>query len=215
MKAGVFALTGATLVATGLLLVSATPVVRSQSAAPKIELTPEELKEREDRKGCKIQICSAFALKKPGPDIGCNVYKTWRKEQIVKMVSKGGLQWLWGKARCAADIKLPRAGLLKAVEGGEHEMVLEKHVATCDIERPGETPFTMKVTFQPKVTFKGGKAVKASLNWGDVDAPIVAKTAIWTLTAADNKLGVLQSSMVEDINDFMGPKCDEVKGELK
>jgi len=203
------------LAMAGLLVLATPAVVRSQTAAPKVELTPEEIKEREDRKGCKIEICSAFILKKTGPDIACNVYKTWRKEQIVKMVSKGGLQWLWGKARCAADIKLPRAGLLKAVEGVEHEMVLEKHLATCEIERPGEQPFTMKVAFQPRVTFKGGKAVKASLNWGDVDAPLVAKTAIWTLTAADNKLGVLQSSMVEDINDFMGPKCDEVKGELK
>jgi hypothetical protein len=36
---------------------------------------------------------------------------------------------------------------------------------------------------------------------------------MWTATATDNTFNVLQSTVVEDINDFIGPKCDEVKDE--
>ena len=36
----------------------------------------------------------------------------------------------------------------------------------------------VKVQIQPKVTFSQGKAVKASLNWGKIEAPRIAKTAL-------------------------------------
>ena len=61
--------------------------------------------------------------------------------------------------------------------------------------------------------WKDGKAVKATMNWGDIEAPTLAKTALWSLTAADNQIGVLQGTIVEDINEFIGGKCDEVKSE--
>ena len=47
-----------------------------------LTLTPEEVAEREARKGCKIKICSAFLLKKAGSDVSCNVNKTLLKEQL-------------------------------------------------------------------------------------------------------------------------------------
>ena len=36
---------------------------------------------------------------------------------------------------------------------------------------------------------------------------------VWSLTAADNQIGVLQGTIVDDINEFIGGKCDEVKSE--
>ena len=53
--------------------------------------------------------------------------------------------------------------------------------------------------------------MKASLNWGKIEAPKLAKTALWSATAADNSFGVLQSIVVEDINDFIQTKCMEAK----
>ena len=63
---------------------------------PEIVLTAEEVKEKELRKSCKIALCSAFHVRKPTDgDVACGVLKTWRKEQLTKMVSKGGVSWPW------------------------------------------------------------------------------------------------------------------------
>lgn len=204
----------------GMLALAGTVVTLSpitghgQGATPKAEeLTPEEIKERDARKGCKIAICSAFHVRKPGADIGCEVTKTWRKEQITKLASKGGVNWVWGPARCTATLNLKRDALIAALAQGDYDMKLAPHAASCEIQRDKEAPYVMKVAFSPTVTFKAGKAVKASINWGDIDAPALVKGALWTLTTADNKLGVLGGSMVDDINDFVHTKCIEVKSE--
>ena len=57
-------------------------------ATDKLELTVEELLEREARKACKVVICAAFHNRSPGGDIACNVLKSWRKEQLGKMIEK-------------------------------------------------------------------------------------------------------------------------------
>ena len=179
-----------------------------------LKLTPEEAAERAARKGCKIKICSAFVLKKPGDDISCNVVKSWRKEQLDKMVKKARVSWPWGRVQCTTDIKLPRDQMIKAMDEPKFELKLEKHTVSCVVAREKE-PATIKFSFSPKVKFEGGQAVKASLNWGKIDAPTLIKGAMWTATATDNTFGVLQSTLVEDINAFIGTKCPEIKGELK
>lgn len=186
---------------------------KSDAAKAEEQLTPEEKKEREQRKACKVAICSAFHVRKPGPDITCNILKTWRKEQISKAVGKGGLNWLWGNARCVADISLKREALIKAVSEPAYDLVMEKHTMKCEIERDKEPTHTVKLEFQPKVTFKDGKAVKASMNWGTIEAPMMAKGALWSATGLDNSTGVLGTTVVDDINDFITTKCMEVRDE--
>jgi hypothetical protein len=178
-----------------------------------VQLTPEEMKEKELRKACKIALCSAFHVRKP-PDgaVTCGVLKTWRKEQLSKMVSKGGVSWPWGNARCTADLKFKRADLIQAVSAAEYELVVDRHEVKCELDRETDK-YEIKVEIAPKVQFKGGKAVKANMNWGKIDAPLLAKSALWSATAADNTFGVLQNTVVEDINDFIDVKCLEVKDE--
>ena len=178
------------------------------------ELTPEEKQERELRKACKIQICSAFHVRKPeGGDVACNVLKTWRKEQLSKMIERAKVSWPWGNVKCVADIKLKRADLIQAMTTDKHEAQLDKHQVACEIARDGEEKAEIKFEFTPKVSFEKGKATKAALNWGKIEAPTLVKGAMWTATATDNTFNVLQGTIVEDINDFIGPKCDEVKDE--
>ena len=198
------------------LLANVVPV-HAQSPKPdqtKIEeqLTPEELQERELRKDCKVRICSAFHVRKvDGGDISCNVLKTWRKEQLSKMIEKAKVSWPWGNVKCVADIKLKRADLIKAMTEDRHETVLDTHRVVCEVARDGEAKSEIKFDFAPKVLFEKGKAVKASLNWGKIEAPTLVKGAMWTATATDNTFNVLQGTFVEDINDFIGAKCLEVK----
>lgn len=212
------AVVGATCV--GLLFLAAVGPAGAQDAKPADpaleELTPAELAEREGRKACKIEICSAFHLRKPeGPDITCNVLKSWRKEQLQKMIERAKVSWPWGPVKCVADIKLKRADLIKAMGDKTYVAQLDAHEVNCEVDRDKEAPAKISFSFAPKVTFEGGKATKASLNWGKIEAPTLVKGAMWTATATDNTFNVLQSTLVEDINEFITTKCDEVKDALK
>ena len=177
------------------------------------ELTEEEKKEKEMRKSCKVALCSTFHNKKPSDgEVTCNVLKTWRKEQLAKLVGKGGVSWPWGNARCVVDLKLKRETLIKAVTSAEFTAEFDKHDIKCDLERENDK-YEVRMELTPKINFKNGRAVKAQLNWGKIDAPLLAKSALWSATAADNTFGVLQGTVVEDINDFIDVKCMEVKEE--
>lgn len=178
------------------------------------DLTPEELKEREARKDCKVRICAAFhSGKADASDVSCNVLKTWRKEQLSKMVERAKVSWPWGGVKCVAEIRLKRADLAKAMTEEKHEATLDKHTVACEVAREGDKPAEIKFDFSPKVTFEKGKATKAALNWGTVEGPAIVKGIMWTATGTDNTLNVLQGTVVEDINDFIGAKCDEVKSD--
>lgn len=179
-----------------------------------LKLTPEEIAEKEARKGCKVKICSAFLLKKPGEDVSCNVVKSWRKSQLDAMVKKARVSWPWGPVKCSADLKLPRDQMIKAMDEPTFALKLEKHTVSCVVQREKE-PAKINFSFAPEVKFKDGKAVKASLNWGKIEAPTLIKGAMWTATATDNTFNVLQSTLVEDINKFVGEKCMAIKSELK
>jgi hypothetical protein len=179
------------------------------------DLTPEEKAERDGRKACKVEICAAFHNRKPGPDIACAITKSMRKEQLQKIVSKAKVSWPWGRVVCKTDVKASREMLIKAMTEPKIEAQFEMHKITCTVEREKEAPSEISAEMSPKITFENGKATKAALMWGKVDGPTVIKGAMWTATAADNTIGVLQSMIVEDVNDFVDKKCDEVKADWK
>ena len=179
---------------------------------PVAELTPDERAEKEARKSCKVDICTAFrARKSEGPDVACNVVKSWRKEQLGKLVGKLKVSWPYGAVRCNSAVTLKRADLVKAMTEDKLVLQLDKHTVVCVVERETDAPTDIKFDFSPKVTFEKGKATGAAINWGKIDAPALIKSALWTATAADNTVNLLSSTLVADINDFVDKKCDEVK----
>ena len=194
---------------------AATALLAQTKPATEVQLTPEEQKEKDLRKSCKVDLCSAFHVRKQTEgQVSCGVLKTWRKEQLTKMVSKGGVSWPWGNARCTADLKFKRGDLIKAMTDDAYDLQLDKHDIKCELDRETDK-YEIKMEIAPKVQFKQGKAVKAQMNWGKIDAPLLAKSVLWSATAADNTFGALQSTVVDDINDFIGAKCLEVKDEWK
>jgi hypothetical protein len=183
------------------------------AATPPIEETEEEKAERATRRVCAVALCSTLHSKKPADgNVTCNVKKTWRKEHLTRILAKGSLPWPWGNARCSSDLKFDRATLIKAMSEKQFEAQFEKHEVSCELDLETEK-YQVKLQIHPKVTFIEGKAVKANLNWGKIEAPTLAKSALWSVTAADNSFGVLQGTVVEDINDFIQNKCAEVKQE--
>lgn len=184
------------------------------SGLTEAELTPEEKAERDARKSCKVELCRAF--RNPGNATGnitCSIPKSWRKSQLDKMVSKAKISWPWGPVACNAGIDIEREMLVKAVSEAKYELKLKSHHVSCTVDRDQKEDAKIDIDFAPTVTFENGKAVKAKINWGTLSAPTLLKGAMWTATATDNTLNVLQSTLVEDINDFISKKCDEVKEE--
>lgn len=175
-------------------------------------LTAEEKAEKDARKTCKVDLCRAFHSKdSAGSDIACHVVKSWRKEQLTKLVSKVKVTWPYEGAHCSMDLNVKRADLVKAMTEPKAEIQFAKHTVTCSIasEKDGSTDFSFELT--PKVTFENGKAVKAQAEWGKIEAPTLIKSALWTATAADNTVNILSGSIVEEVNTFVGKRCDEVK----
>ncbi len=190
--------------------------VVQKSEKPKRVLTPEELAEKAQRRICKIQICSIFSTRDPkGADIDCPIVKTWREEDIANILSGGKLDWPWGKARCTTQLKLSRAMLAAAASEDGTQAKLDKHTITCslDLKSEGEN-YDVQVDITPEITFKGGKATAGRMNWGSIDAPMLAYSVIWPSAKLDNSLNVLQSPLIDMINEFMSKKCGEVKDQL-
>jgi hypothetical protein len=184
--------------------VPAVPDVKPSDNPPEAELTAEEKAEKEGRKVCKASICSAFRTKQAaGGDIACSVVKSWRKEQLGKLVGKLKVSWPYGPVRCTTTVNLKRADLVKAMTDDKVDVKLDTHHVACTVEREKDPPTDITFDFSPTVKFEKGKATKAKINWGKLEAP--------TATAADNTVNILSGTLVEDINDFIGKKCDEVK----
>ena len=209
---------GALAVITPVLAADTTPAKDDAAGSkvsvstPDVVLTPAEIAEKDGRKACKADICGAFRNKREtGGDIACTVVKSWRKEQLSKLVGKMKVSWPYGPVRCTSDIKLKRADLIKAMSEDKFELQLDQHSVVCKVDQEKDAATDITFDFSPKVTFEKGKATKAKINWGKVVAPTLVKGALWTATAADNTVNVLSSTLVDDINDFIGNKCDEVK----
>ena len=54
-------------------------------------------------------------------------------------------------------------------------------------------------------------ATRAKVMW----APVLAKSAIWSATAADANFSVIANNVVGQINSFLFDKCKEVGVEIK
>jgi hypothetical protein len=189
-------------------VVSAQDAKGATAAAPETE---EEKKEREERRVCAVQLCATLHNRNPAEGhVSCTIQKTWRKEVLSKILARGKVSWPWGDTRCASEIKVDRALLVKAMQEPELEAQFDTYDIRCQIDN-AKDKYDVALQVRPKITFKQGKAVKASMNWGKIEAPTLAKTALWSVTAADNTFGLLQTTAVEDINEFIGTKCMEVK----
>ncbi len=201
--------------AAALLLSGAAP---AQEAGVSPELAARMAKEKEDRKACKTEICKAFATPAGGAPIACTVTKTWLAAEIQAGFLGDRLSWPWGHAQCTAAIELDRNAIAEAASKPSAVMKLKKHAISCKLDHkdPKEgTAYDLQLTIEPTVTFENGKAIKAEIGWGTIEAPILAKSAIWSATAVDANFSVIANGVVKEINAFLTDKCKEVGVEIK
>lgn len=194
----------------------APPASPQNSTKPKRILTPEEKAEKAQRRICKVEICSIFSTRDPqGADIDCPIVKTWREEDIEEILGGGKLDWPWGRARCTTQLKLDRASLAAASDTTSSVVKLDKHTITCSLDLKSDgASYNVNIDISPEVTFEGGKATTARMNWGTIDAPMLAYSVIWPGATLDNSLNVLGGKIVKMTNEFMGKKCLQVKDDL-
>jgi hypothetical protein len=206
----------AILIAGAIGLAPSPPPVLAQDGKPDTAVaheTEEEKMEREGRRRCAIAVCLTLHNKRPADGrVSCSVRKTWRKDVLTAILSRGRISWPWGDTRCSSEVSLDRNTLIKAMQEPEYEAQFDTYDIRCEIDNEKEK-YAVTVQVRPRITFKQGKAVKAAMNWGKIEAPTLAKSALWSITAADNTFGLLQSIAVEDINEFVSKKCMEVKEE--
>lgn len=183
------------------------------ASADEVKLTPQEQAEKDSRKACKIEICKAFHSKKASGEISCHVIKSWRKERIAKLVGKLKVNWPFDGVHCSTDLSVKREDLVKAMTEPNAEITFQKHTVTCSIASAKNGAKEFKFELTPKVKFEGGKAIEAHANWGKIGAPTLIKSALWTATAADNTVNLLSGTIVDEVNDFISKRCDEVKDE--
>lgn len=193
---------------------TAPPAEAAPDAAEARELTPEELAEKEARKACKKKICDIVATRDPnGDDVSCDIVKTWREEDIAKMLG-GKISWPWGKAVCQSKLELARKPLALAMSEAEHEIVMPAQKVRCTLAQKEEgEPYAVEVILAPKVKFENGKATEATINWGEASAPMFVYPLIYAGTGLDNSANVLGPEVVRMVNEFTTKKCAEVKAE--
>jgi hypothetical protein len=202
----------------GFAVITAMTMLTGPAAAQDVDKALEARMEKEkaERRGCKITICdTARNHKADGGDIACSVVKTWPAGDLRDNILKGKLDWPWGNAQCRVDVKIERKMLAQALSSPNMEAKLAKQTVTCTLDQKGGSEkYNISFAITPTVTFAGGKATKATLNWSDIQGSALAKGAVWSAATLDNNVGVFEGTTVEQINAFFGPRCDEVKDEL-
>jgi len=194
---------------------AAAPAEGGAPSAKEPELSPEEKAEKEARKACKAKICDILATREEaGDDVACDIVKTWRAEDIAKMLG-GKVDWPFGKAVCSSKLELKRASLAKAMSEAAYEVVLPAQTVSCSLAQKDKgEPYVVEIEIAPRVSFENGKAVRAALNWGKASAPLFVYPLVYAGTGLDNQTNVLGPEVVRMVNAFSTKKCAEVKAEL-
>ena len=171
--------------------------------------------ERGNLKACERQLCEIVLGKEPtAKTLTCDLQKTWAKKSLKNGAESKSINWSLGDARCKVDLALAQQPLVDALTLPKYKLKLPEHAVNCVVERGGEiTP--VNLSLKPKLKFKRGKAVEASMGIGNIEAPALIKSAIWTVAKMESNFGLFQGDILRAVNKFVGKKCAKRYPELK
>lgn len=163
--------------------------------------------EKEQLEACERAICGVIVGREAsGGDVQCTVQKTWAAKKIKAGVEGKKLTWGFGDVRCGVSLNAKRLDVVEALTKPQYELKLTPHAVKCDVER-GTEVIPISVSLAPKLQFKDGKATKAWIGLGEIQAPAVVKGAIWTAAQLEDTFGVVHSDLVREINTFITERC--------
>jgi hypothetical protein len=201
---------GAFLALPTLAFTNAPVFAQEPAVAP--EILERMAKEKEARRTCKVEICTAFAKPAGGSPITCEVTKTWPKADITSKVVGGSYIWQYGHTQCTVKLSLDRGLIAKAMAEGSNSVKFPEHSFICNIDDKDATKgkaFTVTLTFTPSVTFEKGQAKSVTLEPVKTEGSSLASAAVSSLMAVDKVSGAVSRAAANEINEFLYTKCKE------
>ena len=175
----------------------------------------EDKGEKGKLEACEKDLCGILVKRDTGgSDLQCSLQKTWAGSKIKEGVEQKKLTWGFGDVRCSIDLTAKRQEMVDALTKPEYEYKLGTHTVNCDVEREKEV-MKVSVALSPKFQFKGGKATKAWLGIGTIEAPTVVKGVIWSAAQLEDTFGIVHSDLLREINKFVYERCPKRLEELK
>src|SRR6516165_1636618 len=98
------------------------------------EILERMAKEKEARRTCKIEICTAFAKPTAGSPITCEVTKTWPQSDITSKVVGGSYIWQYGHTQCTVKLSLDRGLIANAMADGGNTVKFPEHSFICNVD---------------------------------------------------------------------------------
>jgi hypothetical protein len=89
-----------TLLGAALTLLLTGAATSAEEPALSPEIVARMQKEKEARRACKIEICTAFAKPVSGAPITCDVTRTWTQQEITQKIVGGSYIWRYGHTQC-------------------------------------------------------------------------------------------------------------------
>jgi hypothetical protein len=188
----------------------------AEAAAQQPDIAPELMarmaKEKEARRACKIEICTAFAKPATGAPITCDVTQTLTQQEILARIIGGSYVWGYGHVQCNVKLSLDRSLIVKAMTEAKATIALPEHAFICDVDDKDPAKgkaFSIKVMVTPAVTFESGKPKTAALEPLKTEGSTVASAAVTSLMTVDKVSGVVSRAVLAKIDQFLFEKCKE------
>src|SRR5215470_7721380 len=126
---------------------------------------------------CAKDICSIIVSKDAnGPDLSCDLTKTWEKDEIQKGADSKKLTWGLGSARCSVKVSAKRADITAALTSSDNVLKVGKQSVACEI---GTEKYPVSVTMAPELTFKDGASTAVALHIDDIKGTTLNKGVVW------------------------------------
>jgi hypothetical protein len=154
---------------------------------------------------CAKDLCGIILSKNPkGPDLVCDVTKTWDKDQLQKGADSKNIGWGLGSATCSAKFTIKRADIVSALTSPEAKFKAGRQSVACQV---GTDQYPISATLSPELKFKNGASTAGSLRIEDVQGAVLIKGAVWTAAQLERHFGIFEKDLVREVNRFVEKEC--------
>jgi hypothetical protein len=169
-------------------------------------------KEKEARRACKVEICSAFAKPSAGTPITCEATKTWTRPEITGKILGGSYVWGYGHMQCSLKLTLDRGQIAKAMSEAKAAVAFPEHALTCVVDDKDQAKgqaFTVSVRITPAIGFENRQAKSVKFEPIKTEGSTLASAAVASLMAVDKASGFVSRALATEINNFLFDRCKE------
>ena len=157
---------------------------------------------------CAKDLCAMIVSRKPsGPDLACDLSKTWQKDEIQRGADAANVMWGLGSAKCSVKVKAKRADIVAAVSAPQATFRLPPQSIACEV---GTGKYELRATLAPELTFRQGSTTAVSLHMDNIQGAPLIKGVVWTAATLEENFGVLQNDMVREVNRFIKKECPKI-----